>query len=280
MAAWRPPEDEEVAWVLEVVGCKRSHLGDMSEDEFRYLLKPRRRQVALALHPDKQLGGRRGMAETQMKRWNVAWERVMHSVPPQFKAAGAGVTPARTQAALNAHPGMWKEPWCVPASLVRQWKQRGAGHQESESGDGVPSGSQQPGAQSAQQGTGAGATSSDGGMPSASAGNDPEGDAGTSQSNSTNASDPCAGTPHCVDFDTKHRGIPAQKLLEYKFLYSAHGKCVRCMDYYARQPGLDVTCKSCNMNAREWAASSTGRKKRTTVPIPDDVERWLQRHDL
>lgn len=86
--------------------------------------------------------------------------------------------------------------------------------------------------------------------------------------------------PHCVDFDTKHRGIPAQKLLEYKFLYSAHGKCVRCMDYYARQPGLDVTCKSCNMNAREWAASSTGRKKRTTVPIPDDVERWLQRHNL
>ena len=131
---------------------------------------------------------------------------------------------------------MWEEPWCVPASLVRQWKQRGAGHQESESGDGVPSGSQQPGAQSAQQGTGAGATSSDGGMPSASAGNDLEGDAGTSQSNSTNASDPCAGTPHCVDFDTKHRGIPAQKLLEYKFLYSAHGKCVRCMDYYARQP--------------------------------------------
>ena len=59
-------EDEEVAWVLEVVGCKRSHLGDMSEDEFRYLLKPRRRQVALALHPDKQPGGRRGMAETQM----------------------------------------------------------------------------------------------------------------------------------------------------------------------------------------------------------------------
>ena len=280
MAAWRPPEDEEVAWVLEVVGCKRSHLGDMSEDEFRYLLKPRRWQVALALHPDKQPGGRRGMAETQMKRWNVAWERVMHSVPPQFKAAGAGVTPARTQAALNAHPGMWKEPWCVPASLVRQWKQRGAGHQESESGDGVPSGSQQPGAQSAQQGTGAGATSSDGGMPSASAGTDPEGDAGTSQSNSTNASDPCAGTPHCVDFDTKHRGIPAQKLLEYKFLYSAHGKCVRCMGYYARQPGLDVTCKSCNMNAREWAASSTGRKKRTTVPIPDDVERWLQRHNL
>ena len=37
MAAWRPPEDEEVAWVLEVVGCKRSHLGDMSEDEFRYI---------------------------------------------------------------------------------------------------------------------------------------------------------------------------------------------------------------------------------------------------
>ena len=32
-----PPEDEEVAWVLEVVGCKRSHLGDMSEDEFRYI---------------------------------------------------------------------------------------------------------------------------------------------------------------------------------------------------------------------------------------------------
>ena len=30
-------EDEEVAWVLEVVGCKRSHLGDMSEDEFRYI---------------------------------------------------------------------------------------------------------------------------------------------------------------------------------------------------------------------------------------------------
>ena len=37
MAAWRPPEDEEVAWVLEVVGCKRFHLGDMSEDEFRYI---------------------------------------------------------------------------------------------------------------------------------------------------------------------------------------------------------------------------------------------------
>ena len=37
MAAWRPPEDEEVAWVLEVVGCQRSHLGDMSEDEFRYI---------------------------------------------------------------------------------------------------------------------------------------------------------------------------------------------------------------------------------------------------
>ena len=280
MAAWRPPEDEEVAWVLEVVGCKRSHLGDMSEDEFRYLLKPRRRQVALALHPDKLGGGSGTMAEAQMKRWNVAWDRVMNSVPPRFKEGGAGVVPARTQAALNAHPGMWEEPWCVPAWLVRKWKRRGEGHQESESGDGVPSGSQQPGAQSAQQGTGAGATSSDGGMPSASAGNDPEGDAGTSQSNSTNASDPCAGTPHCVDFDTKHRGIPAQKLLEYKFLYSAHGKCVRCMDYYARQPGLDVTCKSCNMNAREWAASSTGRKKRTTVPIPDDVERWLQRHNL
>ena len=88
MAAWRPPEDEEVAWVLEVLGCKRSHIVDMSEDEFRYILKPRRKQVALALHPDKQDDERRMMAEAQMKRWNVAWERLMRSVPRQFKAAG------------------------------------------------------------------------------------------------------------------------------------------------------------------------------------------------
>ena len=101
-----------------------------------------------------------------------------------------------------------------------------------------------------------------------------------SQSNSTNAADPCTDTPHCAGFDAKHRGKTAKKLLEYKFLYSAHGRCVQCMDYYARQAGLDVTCKSCNMNAREWAASSLGGRKRATVPIPDDVERWLKRHNL
>ena len=196
MAAWRPPEDEEVAWVLEVLGCKRSHIADVSEEEFRYILKSRRKQVALALHPDKHDDERRMMADAQMKRWNVAWERLTRGVPRQYKAAGADITPARTQAALNAHRGMWEEPWCVPPLLVRQWRRRDAGHQEFESGDGAASGSQQPGAQSAQQGTGAGATSADGGMPSASAGKDPEGDAGTSQSDSTNASGPCAGMPH------------------------------------------------------------------------------------
>ena len=281
MAARRPPEGEEVAWVLFVVGCKRSHLRDLSEDEFRYILKPRRKKVALTLHPDKQDGDRRRrMAEVRMKRWNVVWKKVMNRVPRLFKASGPGVDPARTQAALNAHPGMWEEPWCVPDLLARNWKFRDEGHQESESGDGVPTGSEQAGSQSAQQGTGASATSSDGGMPNASAEKESEGDAAGSQSNSTNAADPCADTPHCAGFDATYGGKPAKKLLEYKFLYSAHGKCVQCMGYYARQPGLDVTCKSCNMNARQWAASSLGSQKRATVPIPDDVEQWLNRRNL
>ena len=82
------------------------------------------------------------MAEARMKRWNVASEKVMNRVPRVFKASGPGVDPARTQAALNAHPGMWEEPLCVPDLLSRNWKCRDEGHQESESRDGVPSGSE------------------------------------------------------------------------------------------------------------------------------------------
>ena len=82
------------------------------------------------------------MAEARMKRWNLASEKVMNRVPRVFKASGPVVDPARTQAALNAHHGMWEEPLCVPDLLSQNWKCRDEGHQESESRDGVPSGSE------------------------------------------------------------------------------------------------------------------------------------------
>ena len=52
------------------------------------------------------------------------------------------------------------------------------------------------------------------------------------------------------------------------------------MDYYAREPGLDLNCKSCGMNARKWAGTAVGTSKRTAAVIPDDVEQWLKEHNL
>ena len=78
----------------------------------------------------------------------------------------------------------------------------------------------------------------------------------------------------------KHRGLSAEKLLQYKFLYSENSKCGACMSYYARQPGLDKTCTSCGRNARQWAACSVGDCKLKKVPSPDDVEEWLRAHNL
>ena len=74
--------------------------------------------------------------------------------------------------------------------------------------------------------------------------------------------------------------LSAEKLLQYKVLYSAHSKCVACMSYYAGQPGLDKTCTSCGRNARQWAGCSVGDRKLKKVPIPDDVEEWLRAHNL
>lgn len=107
-----------------------------------------------------------------------------------------------------------------------------------------------------------------------------DGDAPSSQSNSKDTAGPCADTPHCTGFDEHHRKKPVERALEHKFLYSAHSKYIQCMDYYARQPGFDIACKSCDMNARQWAGLAVGPGKRRPVQIPDDVEQWLKEHNL
>ena len=103
---------------------------------------------------------------------------------------------------------------------------------------------------------------------------------GTAQSESSGAATPCPQTPHCDGFDRRFRGRSNTKALEYKFLYSAQAHCVRCMDFYAKQPGLDKHCKSTGKDARQWAESSQGPGRRTKEHIPDDVEQWLQLNGL
>ena len=62
----------------------------------------------MAVHPDKQRSERKKQLFTEkMKCLNMAWEKIMRSIPPEYKASGRAVTPADTQAALNHNRDAW-----------------------------------------------------------------------------------------------------------------------------------------------------------------------------
>ena len=96
---------------------------------------------------------------------------------------------------------------------------------------------------------------------------------------------PCRNAPHCKDFDEHYplghvtgrrrkKTITEDKRIEYKFLFAAEAHCLKCLKYYAAQPGFDVNCESCGKNARDWADSNT------TYNIPRELDAWLRDKNL
>ena len=256
----RPEEDPEVLWLLDVLGCKRPFLYDVVEMEFRYLLQPRRKQVLPTMHPDKQRNAEdRQQAEAHTKRFNDAWDKLESRVPRGWLQSSSEGSRGGAQRALNAAPEWWEDAWRPKNWKRANWDENW--ESKPESGKTFPRSSNDvSGASEEHEASGSGRR--------------------TEEEPSGHESGPCADAPHCNGFESQHGKINAVKALEYKFLYAAHSKCVRCMEYYASQPGLDLNSKSCGMNARKWAGTAVGTAKRTEVVIPDDVEQWLQEHNL
>ena len=268
---WRPRVDAEVRWLLNALGCHTDRVEDLSEEEFRFILKPRRQLVVTAVHPDKQQGDEKKirLATEKTKRLNAAWEKILQRIPSTYRTVGQKVSARLTEAALNANVNAWDRGWRVDDFLGREWA-------EQDSRDaGEAGGNAETGADSASAGDRAGAAET-GAAASGSSGPDARnpGEAAGSDDGL------CDQAPHCAEFDRKHGGLPTEKQLQYKFLYAAQGHCVACMRAYAQRPGFDKSCISCGKNARQWAQSSVSGRKQKKVVIPADVEDWLRSNDL
>ena len=268
---WQPGVDAEVRRLLNALGCQRDRAEDLSEEEFRFILKPRRQLASVAVHPDKQQGDEKTkrLATEKMKRLNVAWEKLTQKIPSTYRTVGPKVSARHTEAALNANVNAWNRNWRVDDFLGPEWA-------EQDSRDaGEAGGNAETGADSASAGDRAG-TAGTGASAGGSSGPDAQnpGEAAGSDDGL------CDQAPHCAGFDHKHGGLPTEKQLQYKFLYAAQGHCVACMRHYAQRPGFDKSCISCGKNARQWAQSAVSGRKQKKVVIPADVEDWLRSNDL
>lgn len=97
---------------------------------------------------------------------------------------------------------------------------------------------------------------------------------------------PCRHAPHCDDFDRRYvvgtcvggkrrkREVAPWKQTEYKFLFAAEAHCLQCMQFYAAQPGFDLHCRSCDLNAREWAESNK------CLRMSEELDQWLSDRGL
>ena len=97
---------------------------------------------------------------------------------------------------------------------------------------------------------------------------------------------PCCHAPHCDDFDRRYfvgrsfgakkrkREMTKRKQMQYKFLFAAEAHCLQCLKFYAAQPGFDLHCRSCDVNARDWAESKQGHR------MSEELDEWLGDHGL
>lgn len=94
----------------------------------------------------------------------------------------------------------------------------------------------------------------------------------------------CDDAPH-GDYEQNHgwnakkkkkrgRELTEEREMEYKFLYAAEAHCLQCLQYYASQPGFDLSCTSSGKGAREWASA----KNDGIFPI--ELEMWLRSNDM
>ena len=246
----------EIIWMLHILELSAEYFrrNTLWEDEVS-LIKVKRKQYLLKMHPDKQKGlseDRRNELNAHIQRFNNAWDRweshlqtVRQNMrPASSQGASAGFAPGSTGGGAASSQGA------------------SAGFASGSTGDGA----------SSSQGAG-------GGFASGSPGSEwTSGPSGASTTGPSSAQTPCPESPHCTDFARKYRKKDTSKQLEYCFLYAAQAHCLRCLNHFGSMPNFNVRCYSSRMTAWDWAHTAVDGT--TLATIPQELNTWLQERNI
>ena len=288
----------EIIWMLHILELSPQYFqrNTLWEDEVN-LVKVKRKQYLLKMHPDKQKGlseGRRNELNAHIQRFNNAWDRweshlqtVRQNVRPASSPGSTGGGAGSSQGASGGFAsGYSGSQWTsgpsgastTGPSSAQSSQRASAGFSPGSTGGGAAS-SQGAWAGFASECTGDGAGSSQGASGGFASGSQwTSGPSGASTTGPSAAQTPCPESPHCADFARKHRKKDVSKQLEYRFLYAAQAHCRRCLNYYGSMPNFNVRCHSSRMTAWDWAHTAVDGTPLATSPL--ELHRWLQEHDI